>query len=65
MGILDVRTIHVGMKVLLDRERWQGAEFTDPMTGETIDLSKARSSGQTKDLKHSLRLSRMKGAKGL
>ena len=30
----------------------KGAEFTDPMTGETIDLSKARSSGETKNLKH-------------
>ena len=30
----------------------KGAEFTDPMTGETIDLSKARSSGEAKNLKH-------------
>ena len=30
----------------------KGAEFTDPMTGETIDLSKAATSSETSSLKH-------------
>ena len=43
----------------------KGAEFTDPMTGETIDLSKARSSGQTKDLKHITEVVEDEGGKGV
>ena len=30
----------------------KGAEFTDPMTGETIDLSKAATSSETSSLRH-------------
>ena len=30
----------------------KGAEFIDPMTGETVDLSKATASSSAKDLKH-------------
>jgi|TARA_B000000475_G_scaffold265902_1_gene255018 DNA-directed RNA polymerase subunit M len=30
----------------------KGAEFTDPMTGETIDLSKASTSSETSSLRH-------------
>ena len=30
----------------------KGSEFTDPMTGETIDLSKTTASTGSKDLKH-------------
>ena len=30
----------------------KGAEFTDPMTGETIDLSKTMASTDSKSLKH-------------
>ena len=43
----------------------RGAEFTDPMTGETIDLSRARSSGQTKDLKHLTEVVEDEGGKGV
>ena len=43
----------------------KGAEFTDPMTGETIDLSKARSSGQSKDLKHLTEVVEDEGGKGV
>ena len=42
----------------------KGAEFTDPMTGETIDLSKARSSGETKNLKHLTEVVEDEGGKG-
>ncbi|MFL2956144.1 MAG: hypothetical protein CND29_01570 [Marine Group II euryarchaeote MED-G36] len=30
----------------------KGAEFVDPMTGETVDLSKATAKSQVADLKH-------------
>ena len=43
----------------------KGAEFTDPMTGETIDLSKARSSGETKNLKHLTEVVEDEGGKGV
>ena len=43
----------------------KGAEFTDPMTGETIDLSKARSSGEAKNLKHLTEVVEDEGGKGV
>ena len=43
----------------------KGAEFTDPMTGETIDLSTARSSGESKDLKHLTEVVEDEGGKGV
>ena len=43
----------------------KGAEFTDHMTGETIDLSKARSSGETKNLKHLTEVVEDEGGKGV
>ena len=36
----------------LSGEDGKGAEFTDPMTGEIIDLSKTTASSSAKDLKH-------------
>jgi DNA-directed RNA polymerase subunit M len=43
----------------------KGAEFTDPMTGETIDLSTARSSGESKNLKHLTEVVEDEGGKGV
>ena len=43
----------------------KGAEFTDTMTGETIDLSTARSSGESKDLKHLTEVVEDEGGKGV
>ena len=45
MEISDALTTHAGTKDL-SRERMAKVLNFDPMTGETIDLSKARSSGR-------------------
>ncbi len=42
----------------------KGAEFTDPMTGETVDLSKATASSSAKDLKHLTEVVEEEVAKG-
>jgi len=43
----------------------KGAEFTDPMTGEKIDLSTARSSGESRNLKHLTEVVEDEGGKGV
>ena len=42
----------------------KGAEFIDPMTGETVDLSKATASSSAKDLKHLTEVVEEEGARG-
>jgi len=42
----------------------KGAEFTDPMTGETVDLSKATASSSAKNLKHLTEVVEEEVAKG-
>ena len=65
MEISDALTTRAGTKDLSRGKDGKGAEFTDPMTGETIDLSKARSSGETKNLKHLTEVVEDEGGKGV
>ncbi len=43
----------------------KGAEFTDPMTGETIDLSTASTTGESRNLKHLTEVVEDEGGKGV
>ena len=42
----------------------KGSEFTDPMTGETIDLSRTRATTDSKSLKHLTEVVEQEGPKG-